>query len=168
MDTKAFTFITQRQKWEAWLCECRHGVHRSQTKGHWQLWVHRTVRDMKHKKQLLIFWSSTKKAKPSKSESDSDFGNRDKNRFTVSPPPTGFRSGWQCPKAAVSSTVDVDSDTEDTAAKSGELAQVDWIDYAADDSKDNTNEATSMSIRKPTKNNGPSNVCLTKSYYNQY
>ena len=86
----------------------------------------------------------------------------------MSPPPTGFRSGWQRPKAAVSSTVDVDSDTEDTAAKSGELAQVDRIDYAADDSEDDTNEATSMSIRKPTKNNGPSNVRLTKSYYNQY
>lgn len=86
----------------------------------------------------------------------------------VSPPPTGFQSGWQHPKAAVSSTIDVDSDTEDTAAKSGELAQVDQINYAADDSKDDTNEATSMSIRKPTKNNRPSNVHLTKSYYNQY
>jgi len=62
----------------------------------------------------------------------------------------------------------VDSDTEDTAAKSGELAQVDQINYAADDSEDNTNEATLMSIRKPTKNNRQSNVCLTKSYYNQY
>jgi len=84
------------------------------------------------------------------------------------PPPTGFRSGWPHPKAAVSSTIDVNSDTEDTALKYSELGQVDRFDYAADDSEDDTKEATSMSIRKFTKDNRLLKVCLTEFYSNQY
>jgi hypothetical protein len=68
---------------------------------------------------------------------------------------TGFRSDWQHPKTAIPSTFDVNSDTEP--------AQVDRFDYAADDSEDDTKEATSMSIRKPTKANKPSKVCQPNS-----
>jgi len=79
------------------------------------------------------------------------------------PAPTGFRPGWQHPKTAVLSTVDVDSDTEDISAKSGDPAEVDWFNYVADDSEDDTKEASSMSTKQPTKNNGPSNVRSTNS-----
>ena len=72
---------------------------------------------------------------------------------------TGFQSDWQHPNAAVPLTLDVNSNTE--------LAQVDQFDYAADNSKDNTKEATSMSIRKTTKDKKPSRVRSTKFYPNQ-
>jgi hypothetical protein len=64
---------------------------------------------------------------------------------------TGFRSGWQHLKAAAPLTSAVNSDA---ASASEPAAQVDRLDYAADDSENDTKEATlaSMSmIRKPTK-----------------
>jgi hypothetical protein len=75
---------------------------------------------------------------------------------------TGFRSGWQHhltgKSTAVSSTFGISSDMEP--------AQVDRLDYAADDSEDDTKEAT-MSMRKPTKDNEHSKVCLTEFYPNK-
>ena len=65
---------------------------------------------------------------------------------------TGFRSGWQRAKT-------VPSNLADTA---GERAQVDRFDYAADDSEDDGKEATSMSIRKPKKENESSSVRSTQ------
>jgi hypothetical protein len=50
-----------------------------------------------------------------------------------------------------------DSDTE--------LALVDRLDYAADDSEDDTKEASSMSIKKPAKDNEPLKVRLTAFYH---
>ena len=59
---------------------------------------------------------------------------------------TGFRSGWQHLKtaSAAPSTFAVNSNAEPAA-------QVDRFDYAADESEDDTKEATlaSMSVRKP-------------------
>jgi hypothetical protein len=69
---------------------------------------------------------------------------------------TGFRSDWQHPEAAMPSTPN-DSDTE--------LALVDRLDYAADDSEDDTKEASSMSIKKPAKDNEPLKVRLTAFYH---
>ena len=73
---------------------------------------------------------------------------------------TGFRSGWRL-QLKVPSTIDVNSETEQ--------AQVNQFDYAVDDSEDDTKEATStsMSIRKPTKDNKPSKVSSTEFYCNQ-
>lgn len=74
---------------------------------------------------------------------------------------TGFRTGWQRPKAVVS-TLNINSDTEP--------AQVDRFDYAADDSQDDIKEASqatsTMSITKPTKYKNIK-VCSTESYFNQ-
>lgn len=66
---------------------------------------------------------------------------------------TGFRSGWP-KKKAVSSTFDVKSETEP--------AQVDRFDYAPDDSENDEKEATSTSLKRPTKDNEPSKVLSTK------
>ena len=57
---------------------------------------------------------------------------------------TGFRPGWQHLKAATPSTFAVNSDAEPPA-------KVDRFDYAADNSEDDTKEASSMTIRKATK-----------------
>jgi hypothetical protein len=73
--------------------------------------------------------------------------------------PSGFRPGWQCSKTAVSPAFDtIDLDSED-------VTPTDRLDYAADESEDDTREATSMSTGRPsTKNNGSSQVCLTNFY----
>jgi hypothetical protein len=65
---------------------------------------------------------------------------------------TGFRPGWQRAKAAPSNLADT----------AGERAQVDRFDYAADGSEDDRKEATSMSIRKPKKENESSKVRSTE------
>ena len=66
---------------------------------------------------------------------------------------TGFRPGWQHPNAATPPTFGVDSNTEP--------ARVRRFDYAADVSEDDTKEAISTSVRKPTgtKDNKSSKVC---------
>ena len=69
---------------------------------------------------------------------------------------TGFRSGWKHLKSAVT----VPSTSDDT----DEPAKVDRLDYAADGSEDNTKEAASMSIKRPTMDNDPSKVRSNEFY----
>jgi hypothetical protein len=68
-------------------------------------------------------------------------------------PLSGFRHGWR----ANTATNDVNSDSEDRAP-------VDRIDYAADDSEDDTQEAISMSSANPTQNTKLLKVRSTEFY----
>jgi hypothetical protein len=70
---------------------------------------------------------------------------------------TGFRPGWQHPNAATPPTFNVNSNTEPARVRRFEYADV---------SEDDTKEAISTSVRKPTstKDNKSSKVRSTKFY----
>jgi hypothetical protein len=76
------------------------------------------------------------------------------------PPPTGFRAGWKHSKTAISRIIE--SDVEEIP--------VNRLDYAADDSDDDTKEATSVSTARPLKGSRmlTAKVCLINSILNSY
>jgi hypothetical protein len=65
------------------------------------------------------------------------------------PPPTGVRAGWKHSK--ITSSRVIESDVEEIP--------VDRLDYAPDDSDDDTKEATSVSTACPSKSMPVAKVC---------
>ena len=74
---------------------------------------------------------------------------------------TGFQPDWELQKAAVPLT-SVNSLVNSLVNSDTKLVHINQFDYAADDSEDDTKEATSISIRKHTKDKELSKVHPTE------